>query len=461
MDKPGRQIRTFLGTVRMRTTLACAVVVACVLAVGGFTFVAVLRSSLAGSVQDATQQRAAAIAHTVSSGASPHAVAIPGDEDFFVQVVEAHTGALLANSDSQLTTAIRSVHPGASTTIDRVPIGDGNHSFLIVAENAHTPQGKVRVVVGGSLEHVVESITAVKRMLLFGVPGLLVVVILITWLFTGRALRPVEEIRREVADISAQDLHRRVPVPGTADEIARLAETMNEMLDRLSESYERQRHFISDASHELRSPITTIRHHAEVARAHPKTTDLRELAAAVLVEESRLESLIDNLLVLARADEHTLALARHPIDLDDLVFEEAARLRTMSKLHVDTSRVSAARVEGDSGSLRRALRNVADNATRHAKSRVRFEVTSDGHTATVVVTDDGAGVPAGDRGRIFERFTRLEAARDRDSGGTGLGLSIVSEIMTAHGGCVTVGDAPGVGARFELSLPTIQAVSNS
>jgi signal transduction histidine kinase len=455
MDKRRRQIPIFLRTVRMRTTLACAVVVACVLTIGGFAFVVVLRSSLAGNVRDAAQQSAAAVAHTLSSGVSAHDVAGPGDEDFFVQVIGRHA-ALLASSDSQLTRPIRSVNPGESTRIDHLPIGDGHHSFLTVAEDAQTPSGKVRIVVGGSLEHVNESVTMVKRMLTFGVPGLLLAVIVITWMFTGRALRPVEEVRREVADISAQDVHRRVQVPDTADEIARLAQTMNGMLGRLSASSERQRHFISDASHELRSPITTIRHHAEVAREHPETTDLRELAATVLAEESRLESLIEDLLVLARADEHTLALARHPIDLDDLVLEQAARLRQTSKLRVDISRVSAARVEGDSSSLRRALRNVADNAMRHATSGVRFEVTSDGRTATVAVTDDGAGVPVDDRARIFERFTRLQAARDRDSGGSGLGLSIVSEIVAAHGGCVTVGDAQGAGARFELSLPALQ-----
>jgi signal transduction histidine kinase len=185
------------------------------------------------------------------------------------------------------------------------------------------------------------------------------------------------------------------------------------------------------------------------------------LTAAVLVEEKRLESLVDDLIVLARADENTLVRARQPIDLDDLVFEEAARLRATSKLHIDTSKVAAARVHGDAGSLRRALRNVADNAIRHARSRVGFEVSSDGHTATVVVTDDGTGVAENDRARIFERFIRLDTARDRDSGGSGLGLAIVAEIAHAHEGSVAVRDAPGAGARFELKLPVIEAPAGS
>ncbi|MDP9224908.1 MAG: ATP-binding protein, partial [Actinomycetota bacterium] len=423
MDKRGRRIRMLLASVRMRTTLACALVVACALAVGGLAFVVLLSSSLVANVQDEAQQRAATTAAEISSGSKPRQVAVPGDEDFVLQVIDDRTGALLATSDPKLTKVIRSVHPGEVTTVDHIPIGDGNHSFRIVAEDARTPGGEIRIVVGGSLEHVAESVRAVRRMLLLGVPGVLIVVILTTWLFTGRALRPVEEIRREVADISAQDLDRRVRVPNTTDEVARLALTMNAMLSRLADSQQRQRHFISDASHELRSPITTIRHHAEVALKHPESTDLQEMATTVLAEESRLECLVDDLLVLARADEHTLALARGPIDLDDLVFEEAARLRATSNLRVDTSKVSAARIEGDSSSLRRALRNVADNAARHARTRVAFEVTTDAGMATVVVVDDGAGIPEEDRGRIFERFTRLETARDRDSGGSGLGLA--------------------------------------
>jgi signal transduction histidine kinase len=144
-----------------------------------------------------------------------------------------------------------------------------------------------------------------------------------------------------------------------------------------------------------------------------------------------------------------------PVDLDDLVLEEASRLRTASKLRIDTSKVSAARVQGDAGSLRRAIRNVADNAMRHASSKVAFEVSSDESWARVAVLDDGAGVSESDRRRIFERFIRLDGARDRDSGGNGLGLSIVSEIIDAHEGSVTVSDATGTGACFELSLPVM------
>jgi signal transduction histidine kinase len=452
-----RRIRWFpsvLRSVRMRTTVASALVVACALVIGGIGFVILLTSSLSSSVEDTAQQRAGLVVRALEAGSNPRQLADHGDEEMFVQIAGAHN-RLLANSDPKLTGPVLPSARNHGVTIDHLPIDDGTHSFRVVTAEAALSGRTLLVIAGASLEHVTESTRAVTRMLLYGIPGLLVLVVLTTWLFTGRALRPVEMVRRKVADISSEELEQRVPVPETGDEIARLAETMNEMLNRLSHSSLRQRHFISDASHELRSPLASIRHHAEIAAQHPETTSLEELVMTILHEEKRLEGLVDDLLLLARADEHTLALARNPIDLDDLVFEEAARVRTSSKLQVDTSRVSAARILGDRGSLRRVLRNVADNAMRHARTRISFEVSSLGGTASVVVVDDGDGIPKEDRGRIFERFTRLEDARDRDSGGSGLGLSIVAEIMTAHAGSVTVGEGGGSGARFELRLPAL------
>jgi signal transduction histidine kinase len=437
----------------MRTTLASALVVACAVVLGGLVFVILLRASLTNNVEDAARQRAGLVAHALESGSSPRELSASGDEETIVQIVDAKN-RLVANSDPKLTRALARLRSNQAITIDHVPIDDGTHSFRVVS--VATASGRsLRVIAGASLEHVNESTREVTRMLLLGIPGLLVLVLLTTWLFTGRALRPVEAIRRKVAGISSDELEQRVPVPHSGDEVARLAVTMNEMLNRLSDASARQRHFISDASHELRSPLASIRHHAEVASLHPEATSLHELVQTVLEEEKRLEDLVDGLLVLARADEHSLAPARAPIDLDDLVFEEAARVRTNSTLTVDTSKVSAARILGDGSSLRRALRNVADNAMRHARSRISFEVSSSQGMASVVVLDDGDGIAAEDRGRIFERFTRLEDARDRDSGGSGLGLSIVAEIVTAHAGTVAVADGDGTGARFELRLPSL------
>jgi HAMP domain-containing protein len=211
----------------------------------------------------------------------------------------------------------------------------------------------------------------------------------ITWVVVGRALAPVEAIRAEVDAISAAALHRRVQVPPADDEIGRLARTMNRMLGRLEQAQARQRRLVSDASHELRSPVAAIRQHAEVALTHPDRTTTAELAATVLAEDLRLQRLAEDLLLLTRADEHTLTLRRRPVDLDDLVFEEARRLRDGTGLRVDTGAVSAGRVDGDAAGLRRVLRNLGENAARHAVGRLAFSLAE----------RDGQGAAGGRRRR--------------------------------------------------------------
>jgi signal transduction histidine kinase len=284
-------------------------------------------------------------------------------------------------------------------------------------------------------------------------PILLLVFGLVTWFVVGRALAPVEAIREEVDAISSSRLDRRVSDPPGHDEIARLATTMNRMLERLQDGQLRQRRFVSDASHELRSPVTTIRQHAELALAHPDTTEIGELAEVVLEEDVRLQALVEDLLLLTRIDEGTMELHTEPVDVDDLVFEEAARLRGATDLRIDISNVSAGRVIGDRLKLERLVRNLADNAARHASSAIRLAVQEDDEHVVLEVDDDGPGVPGALRGVVFERFTRLDESRDRDGGGTGLGLAIVAEIAGAHGGTASVSDAPLGGARFEVLLP--------
>jgi signal transduction histidine kinase len=274
-----------------------------------------------------------------------------------------------------------------------------------------------------------------------------------TWTVVGRALAPVEAIRAEVDAISATALHRRVPDPAADDEIGRLARTMNRMLDRLEQAQTRQRRLVSDASHELRSPVATIRQHAEVALAHPGRTTTTELAGTVLAEDLRLQRLAEDLLLLTRADEHTLGLRRRPVDLDDLVFDEARRLRGVSGLRVDTSAVSAGRIDGDAAGLRRVLRNLGDNAARHAGAQVAFSVSERDGVVRLLVDDDGPGIPEADRERVFERFVRLDDARARDDGGSGLGLAIVAELVAAHDGTVTITPSPAGGTRVEVTLP--------
>jgi len=316
-----------------------------------------------------------------------------------------------------------------------------------------------RVAAARSLDEAQAAAAASLVTLGVAVPVAVLVLGATTWVVVGRALRPVDALRREADGIDAARLDRRLADPGGSDEIARLARTLNGMLDRLDASARTQRRFVGDASHELRSPLAVIRQHAEVALLHPDRVDGAALAGTVLGEEARLTALVQGLLVLARADEGALGVQRVPVDLDDLVGAEARRLRAVGAVRVDASGVGPARVTGDAGLLGQVVRNLVDNAARHADGVVALGVVEHpgggGVPARVELTvdDDGSGVAHEDRERVFERFVRLDDARDRDAGGSGLGLAIVRELVGAHGGRVAVGRSPLGGARFTVTLP--------
>jgi len=281
---------------------------------------------------------------------------------------------------------------------------------------------------------------------------LLVVVGAATFWFVGRSLRPVEAIRAQVAGMSGRDLSRRVPVPEARDEVTRLAVTMNAMLDRFESAQRAQRQFVADASHELRSPIATLKASAEVSATHPDQTDHPLLIEGFLAETQRLDRLVNDLLLLARVDERGLRPDRREVDLDDLLDAERARVRARG-LDVQM-RISAVRALGDPHQLAQAVRNLVDNAMTHAASTVNFSLRRDGLMAIIEIGDDGPGIAAADRERIFDRFVRLDESRERGQGGAGLGLAIVREIVAAHGGEVSVvATTTGVGATFRIVLP--------
>lgn len=301
------------------------------------------------------------------------------------------------------------------------------------------------------------AFTSVQVAELLTVLALLVLILLVvagvTWWTTSRALRPVGAIRAEVDEISGRRLDRRVPVPPGDDEVARLARTMNTMLDRLQAAAAEQRRFIADASHELRNPVAAIRAAVEVPLAHPGTVDpmaaLRDLDA----ESLRLQHVVTDLLDLARLGEGHVG-RRAEVDLDDVVLEEVERVRRRHPGHrVDVRGVGAGRVDGDAVQLGRLVRNLLENAVRYGHGRTAVGLTGAGGTVRLVVDDDGPGIPVEQRERVFEAFVRLDQARDREAGGTGLGLALVRTIATAHGGGVEVADAPGGGARVVVTLP--------
>ena len=447
-----------LGTVRVRITAAAVVVVGVAMVVGAVLLVSVLRETLTREVRTAARLRGQDVAAVLAAnGSGPGLLAVDDVEELLIQVLDEGGRVVAASPGAGGLAPVARLRPGESAEV-MVPAGgpvEETGEFLAVATGADTPQGRRTVVVVRSTETVTEATAAVSGLLAIGLPLLLVVVGATTWILVGRALAPVEAIRAEVDAISGDALHRRVPDPRAGDEIGRLARTMNRMLGRLEQAQARQRRLVADASHELRSPVATIRQHAEVALAHPDRTTTTELAATVLAEDLRLQRLAEDLLLLTRADEHTLALRRRPVDLDDLVFDEARRVRGASGLRVDTTAVSAGRVEGDPAGLRRVLRNLGDNAARAAGGHLAFSVAERDGVVLLRVDDDGPGIPNADRERVFERFVRLDDARARDDGGSGLGLAIVAELVTAHGGTVVVASSPLGGARVEVTLPRL------
>lgn len=443
-----------MGTVRVRTTAAAVTVVGLALAVGAVGLVLALRRSLTSDVRTALELRAADVASVLEAGTQPPALAVDDGDDALVQVVDDEGRVVASSPNLAGSPPVADVEAGEARRVDALPVDDDE--FLIVAVEADTARGRLTVLAGRTLEVVEESTGFVTGVLLAGVPILLLVVGTTAWWLVGRALAPVEAVRAEVDEISARELHRRVPRPPGDDELARLAATMNRMLERLEEARARERRFVSDASHELRSPVATIRQHAEVALAHPESASSRELAQVVLDENVRLQQMVEDLLFLARADEHRPSVALRPVDLDDLVFEEAARLRPTTTLRIDTREVSAGRVEGDEAQLRRLLRNLLENAARHAETTVSLSlVESDGGAVVLCIDDDGPGVPQPQRHRVFERFVRLDEARGRETGGSGLGLSIAAEIAEAHHGTIAISDSPLRGARLEVRLPGV------
>jgi signal transduction histidine kinase len=288
-------------------------------------------------------------------------------------------------------------------------------------------------------------------MLAIGVPALLLLVAGMTYWLSGRALRPVERMRRQVTDIGSDTLHVRVPLPAARDEVWRLAGTMNTMLDRLESAAGAQRRFISDASHELRSPLASLRASLEVAQIHPGSASWERTSNVVLEETLRLERLVSDLLLLASSDERGLPPRREDVDLDDIVTAEAERLRGTTTLLVD-SLVTPIRIRGDRDRLSRVVRNVVDNACRHAQRSVTLRLSARSGSAVIDIVDDGPGIAAVDRDRVFDRFVRLDDSRSRSEGGSGLGLAIARQITREHGGDVLVVDTTS-GAHFRILLP--------
>ena len=450
MDRPRLRLRT----VRARSTIVATAIVGIALAVMSVTAVTLQRIALIDTIDSGLITRADDIAGLLISGSVPARIAVAGDDDALVQVIDANGTVVAASENIDGEGPIATVTGeavGQVVTTRSLPTGDG--SLRLVSRGVETDHGKFTIYAAASLEQVTEAVAVLSATLFVGVPLLSALVGVTVWILIGRSLRSVEEIRSQVSSIGDRELDRRVPVPDTDDEIANLATTMNEMLERLQDSSNQQRRFVADASHELRSPLATIRSELEVYQMHPVSEGWPRVADTVLQEALRMQRLIDDLLLLAKSDAVGLSVPGIAVDLDDLVFDQVERLKSLTAITFDTRKVSGAQIVGDRAALERLVRNLIENAARYAITIIDITLSENVQRATLIIEDDGSGIAEGDRVRVFDRFTRLDEARDRDHGGTGLGLAIVAEIVERHGGTVEVDQSSAGGALFRVDLP--------
>ena len=427
-------------------------VVAVALTLAVVTLTSLVGRTIRETVAAAVQVRAEQVAADLASGVT--ALDLGASDDGVLIQVAAGSRVVAASPGLQgapLTRELPPVGGSVRSTLAGRVVGESDDTYSVVTLGVAGPSGVDRVIAAQSLGVAEGTQALMVRSAAVGIPVLLAVVAAATWLSLRRALRPVEAIRSRTAGIQADDLSARVPVPQSRDEIAALARTMNSMLDRLEAAYRVQRAFVSDAGHELRSPVAAIRTEIEVAQ---RTGVGVSTLADVLGETERLERLVADLLVLARADESQLGLRWAEVDLDDLLQAERARLDGQIDV---TSGIAPARVVGDRAALAQVLRNLVDNGARHARSRLHLACGVDDARGGVwvEVVDDGPGIPEADRERVFGRFVRLDAGRGRAEGGAGLGLAIVRQLVRAHAGSVTVsgGSEPLPGAHVRIWLP--------
>ena len=442
-------------SLRTRATALATLLCAVVLIGGSLTLVRTLEAQLTSSRDDLSRSRVTDLLDLAATGSLPDLLRNVDDES--VAQVFTQDGRVLSASPN-----IRGRPPivpnatgteGEARTI-RAPDDAELETYRVWVQGGAGPDGELTVVEGTSLESVQEATATLRRTLVVGTPLALVALCLVMWLVLGRALARLDRIRAEVDAIGHDQLDRRLPDDGRPDEVGRLAATMNRMLGRVDLSAQRQRRFVADASHDLQGPLAAQRLSLELALASPDIVDKAQLRDDVLGATAQMERLVGDLLVLASADERVEARVV-PVDVDEIVVEEAIRSASAADVVIDTSRVSAGPVRADPGELRRIVRNLLDNAVRHAGSRVEIGVYVSQGQVHVEVADDGPGVPETERELIFERFHRGDPARTRGTAGTGLGLAIARSLTQRAGGTLELVDDGRPGALFRVSLPVL------
>ncbi|MEJ7648280.1 MAG: HAMP domain-containing sensor histidine kinase [Nakamurella sp.] len=418
-----------------------------------------LKASLEGASGDAARARADQISAALASD-GPSAL----DEGLFAdvgsvviaQVLDADGRIVRASPLAPLTplTLERSA-AGQQRDLGLLEVRGAPADYWVVVDSVSGTSGNYVVITGAFQAPTESTVWTVFVAFAIAWPFTVALAGWATFLLVGRAFQPVDEITGTVARIRAEGLSEQVPVPPSNDEIARLATTMNEMLTRLRAGLQAQRQFVGDASHELRSPLAGIMATLELAVHRPHTLDIATVESSLLPETRRMQSLIDDLLLLATADERGLTPCLVDVDLDDVVEEvvHAARLWSHPSSPRVLVRLAPVRLRGDAHQLSRMVRNLVDNAVRFADTTVQVTLTAAGEQARLDVEDDGPGIPISERRRVFDRFVRLDRDRSRAAGGAGLGLAIVEEVATAHGGTVDIEDSRSGGAQFVVRLP--------
>jgi signal transduction histidine kinase len=435
------------------------------LIMGGLAFFGALTYTVNRTLDNEALGSAQEVAALVNENRLPNPIPVSGAQ--VVQVVDAQQrvigGSVTADRltpllrPDELATALT----GEAVVVDGVRVG-ASGPLRVQAIQAGPSDAPVSVIVGLPFGDVLATRTALRNALLITFPLLLGALGAIAWRVIGWTLRPVEQLRAGAEEISRTGRIRgparseRLPLPSAADEIRALAVTLNEMLDRLADAQERQRSFVADAAHELRSPLASIQAQLEVAG---RLGEGGTLPSDLMTDVKRLSGLVDDLLLLARADADTRPPARlTAVDARDLVAEVAAAYPDARVPVTLVANHEPVMIMVDIGELHRAVGNLVDNAVRHARTQVEVATRVDQTWAVISVSDDGQGIAPEDRERVFERFTRLDDARGRNSGGAGLGLAIVRELVIRAGGTVglTAVEAPW-NTRAELRLPMARA----
>jgi signal transduction histidine kinase len=463
MMRPSLRLRQW--GVRARVTFAAAGVLAIIMTFGALALVALVHQSLISSLDASALTRARDVSALLMSSPAQATLPTPVDGNSLVQVVNQTNTVTSASANVLGEPPILSRPPSAIhdtfVTLQTLPIGNESQPFRVAIHRSTLPGGPGWVYVATSLAQVDTATSTLGWSLAAAVPIMIALVALTIRSAVGRSLKPIESIRRQAAAIGS-DPRQRVPVPESRDEVSRLAVTVNHMLDLLEASALKQTRFIGDASHELRSPLATLRAQVDVALNPLTQSDPLTTLRSVQVQAVRMSSLIDDLLFLAHTDEGRQRDDLEVVDLDEIVIEEFHRMEEFGRIAVRLVDLQAVRTTGRRRDLARLVRNIGDNAVRHARSTVSISLTERRGDAVITIANDGIPIPAEDRLRIFDRFTRLDPARARSAAtgdsGSGLGLAIASEIASSHGGRIATESLDSDdGAIFVVTLPVRRA----